>query len=379
MRSDRSLSFVVLAAVTSLAAPTAPAAEGRTPVYLAGTVITTPGNYYVTREISGGGNTPAITIGTGGSMNGVDLDLNGFTISNYGGTAIKVASGAQPVVIRNGTISGGDLGIDAFGNTAQLVIEDVKIFGIVVAGIHLGDVAQAAIRRVLVSNVPWGQCITWAGAGRKHGTIEDSLFQDCNTGIVVTADCSSVAVVNNRIDRTYGTTGTYAGDGIVLNSCSSALVSGNILGAGDSEGILVIASRGVRLVDNVVTGFGSDGIHLDALTTDSLVLNNVSTGNGFSLFTPGSGLFVQGQRNKLEGNVLNANRRAGLLFHEPETGQPCGNVFGKNMARGNLGVALPPCNGSPALFPPDSCNAALSCSQTNDSYGENLIPGPPTF
>jgi parallel beta-helix repeat protein len=356
------------------------AGEGRTPVYLPGTVITAPGTYVLTRDIAGNGSSPAITIGTGGSVNGVDLDLNGFTVScPFGGTAIQVLSDASPVKIRNGTIFGGDLGIDAPAFNPQLVIEDMKIYGIAVAGIHLANTAQLAVRRVHLSFVPQGQCITWSGAGHKHGTIEDSVFQDCNTGIVITADCGSVAVVNNRFDRTNGSAGTYAGDAIVLNSCSSALVSGNTLSVGSSEGISVIDSRGVKLVDNTVMDFGADGIHLDATTTDCLVANNISSGNGAFIFTPGSGLLVQGQRNKIEGNVLNGNKTAGLLFFEPETGQPCGNVFGKNVARGNQGLGLPACNGTPALFPPDSCNTAVTCAQTNDSYGENLIPGPALF
>ena len=63
----------------------AQAAEGRTPIWLPGTVINADGRYVVTRNIVGAG-LPAIEIQTPATR--VELDLNGFAIDGSAGMAM---------------------------------------------------------------------------------------------------------------------------------------------------------------------------------------------------------------------------------------------------------------------------------------------------
>jgi len=72
-KCQRSIPWVLAALIVVPAI----AAEGRTPVYLAGTVIAADGRYILTRDISASGaGTPVIMI----QAPNVDLDLNGLTI-----------------------------------------------------------------------------------------------------------------------------------------------------------------------------------------------------------------------------------------------------------------------------------------------------------
>jgi hypothetical protein len=147
------LSFGVLTAA-------AYAAEGRIPVWAPGTVIGADGKYVVTRNIVGAGGA-VITIGAPN----VDLDLNGFTLSGVAGSAvISVLPGTDHVTIRNGTLAGGAIGVDAPGATRKVDIEGLKIHDVGGAGIHLGDVEGLA-RRPRLAHAPASRTITWA-AGR---------------------------------------------------------------------------------------------------------------------------------------------------------------------------------------------------------------------
>ena len=159
------------------------------------------------------------------------------------------------------------------------------------------------------------------------------------------------AVLHNRID--------VAGVGIELMSDGS-LISENTVRSLGSDGIVLRQGRGNKFFDNVVNGCSGNGINLMPPSGNSLLLNNVATGNG------GHGLWVQAPFNLVERNTLNGNTGCGLFFTAPLS------TFGRNMARGNGGVACGPCG---ALFPPESCAAAAG----NSSFGDNLIPGPPVF
>jgi parallel beta-helix repeat protein len=355
------------------------AAEGRTPVFAPGTFLGADGKYIVTRNLAGGAGA-VITIGGPN----VDLDLNGFVLTGGGAPVISVAGGVDHVTIHNGVLSGGTVGIDVPGPTRKVDIEDVKIHGTTAAqGIHLGDVEGAALRRNEITDTP-SEGIAWdGGAFVKHGTIENNLLRRTSAAIVITSNCSSIAVVNNRIEEPgTGAGGAFPGNGIVLAACGASLVSENTVEHASVDGIRIVASKGNKLLDNVVRACGGNGIFIDPGSTDTLVLNNVASGNGTAgLPSGGSGLMVAGTQNLIERNLLNTNSGFGLQFCAP--GASCSNTFGRNMARGNTGAVVGPCGpcgGVPALFPPNSCNiAGCPAATPNSTFGDNLIPGPPIF
>jgi parallel beta-helix repeat protein len=353
------------------------AAEGRTPVFLPGTLLGVDGKYIVTRNLVGGAGA-VITIGAPN----VDLDLNGFLLTGAGGPVISVLAGVDHVTIRNGVLAGGSIGIDFPGGPAarKIDIEDVKIHNPATQGIHLGNVEGAALRRNEITDTG-SEGIAWDGPVIvKHGTIENNLLRRTNAGIVVN-NCSSVGILNNRLeDPGTGAGGAFPGNGIVLASCQASLVSENTVERARADGIKLLNSKGNKLFDNVVRSSAGNGIYIDVGSSDILILNNVASGNGTgALPTGGEGLLVEGTQNLIERNELNSNAGFGLRFCL--AGASCANTFGRNMARGNGGAALAPCGacgGVPALFPPQSCNIA-GCAVPNSTYGDNLIPGPPIF
>lgn len=372
----RKLVRLSIVCILPLAVGAALAAEGRTPVFAPGTFLGADGKYIVTRNLAGGAGA-VITIGAPN----VDLDLNGFLLTGGGAPVIAVMGGVDHVVIRNGILSGGTIGIDVAGPTRKVDIEDVKIHDPSVQGIHLGDVEGAALRRNEITNTP-SEGIAWDGpAFVKHGSIESNLLRRTAAAIVVTNNCSSVAILNNRIEEPMNAGGAFPGNGIVVAGCGATLISENTIERAAADGIRVVASKGNKLFDNVIRACAGNGINIDPGSNDTLVLNNVASGNGTgALPTGGSGLMVAGTQNLIERNLLNGNAGFGLQFCIP--GGSCNNTFGRNMARGNGGGVVGPCGacaGAPALFPPNSCNVGCPAATPNSTFGDNLIPGPPIF
>jgi len=355
------------------------AAEGRTPVFVPGSFLGTDGKYIVTRNLAAGAGS-VITIGAPN----VDLDLNGFVLTGGGAPVIAVAPGADHISIHDGVLVGGTIGIDVPGFARKVDIEDVKIHDITASqGIHLGAVEGAALRRNEITDTP-SEGIAWDGPGAvKHGTIEGNLLRRTSAGIVVSNNCSSVAILNNRLeDPGTGAGGAFPGFGIVLASCGASLVSENTVERARVDGIFLVGSKGNKVFDNVVTSSGGNGVHVNAGSTDTLILNNVASGNGTGgLASGGDGLMIEGAQNVAERNLLNTNAGIGLHYCGPAA---CANTLGRNTARGNTGAVFPPFCGACAAFGagafgPNSCNTAAACAVPNSSYGDNLIPGPPIF
>jgi parallel beta-helix repeat protein len=360
MRRFVPVGLAVACALTTVP-PTTPltsAAEGRTPIF-APTTITADGKYIVTRNI-GPAPTALITV----LSTNVDIDLNGFVLDNGPTPApvisIALAGGVEQITVRNGSLKGGSAGIDASVPATKAVFEDLKIQGPGGSGIHLLDPSSFAIRRNLVT-ASLGIGILIDGAATAHsGTIEGNVVRDAAGGILV-FNGSSVALLGNRVEGG-------AGNGIALVSGDGCLLSENTIERVTGTGIDLSNSIGNKLYDNVVREAKFHGIHLDPASNDNLVVMNSATDGGFGL-PGGHGLFVEGRQNQIDRNILNSNSGFGLRFAAPSAS----NTFGRNMARGNLGLAAGPC--ASGLFPPNSCNDGA----VNSTFGDNLIPGPPVF
>ncbi len=373
--------FVLFVAV--LAVLPAFADEGRIPISRPGTVIGANGKYVVTRPLSGGGG-PIVTVGAPN----VDIDLNGMVLTNLGAAfpIISIGAGADNVTIRNGTLSSGSVGIEALGPTRKVDIEDVRIQDMVTGagqGIHLGDVQEAAVRRVEITNTT-SEGILWNGPTIQIGSIESNLVRRTGSGIIITPNGGyNLAVLHNQIaDAVPFGAGAFPGYGIVLSSCFGSLVSENIVTVARQDGILLTLSRGNKVYNNTVSFCYGNGIHLGQIANGNLVLDNNSHSNGIAqLPIGGSGLMVEGSENMIQGNALNSNLGFGLQFCTVNTS--CNNTFGRNTARNNQALVAGPCGacaGTPALFPPNSCNVFCGGGGfLNSTFGDNLIPGPPVF
>lgn len=342
------------------AALPAVAHDGMVPVF-GPTFIGASGKYHLTANITAPG--PVITIGPGATD--VDLDLNGFTITETtGGSPVIDIPGPGPghLVIHNGTLTGGSSAIEIpagfAGALSKVVLEELKVHDVVgPIAIHLGEVASAVIRKCEIASGG----ILWDGVvPSKSGTIEDNVIRAAGGGIFVTG-CASLAIVSNRLQ------GIGMVDGIALSSCTGSLVAENTISGAAGDGIFLRGCKTMKLFDNVVTGAGCSGIHLDPGTLDTLVWKNNLSANGFAPIPPcglpaGDGILVEADRTHVEGNTVNGNARMGIHFSgpgsvPPNPGASCFNSFGLNSTVGNLGPVAPCVSGPAAPVPPDTCFA----------------------
>jgi hypothetical protein len=331
------------------------AAEGRIPLFAPGP-ITASGKYVLTRDIAGNGMEGAIAV----HASQVEIDLNGFTISNNNGEdCIQLLNTGARLVVRNGNLRNCHSAVWA-PDGIQVVVEDVTV-RTVGNSINVHEVDTIAIRRVTVESTGLGDAIGIYSPGINHrAVIEDCTVRSAGgTGIAFNGGTARIR--NNRVTSA-------GGGGIRVFGAEGSEVSGNLVVGVTGAGIELAATHGSAIHGNVVRLATGHGIWLAADTTKNLVRDNVATSNGPGF---GHGLFVQGTSNKVEGNALNDNGGAGLLFDF----SGCRNTFGRNMAEGNAGGDVSGCT---ALFPPDSCDQC-NAGPANKSFGDNLIPGPPVF
>ena len=133
--------------------PAVGGADGRIPIAGGTSTVTInqPGSYVLTGNIAVSGGSNAVAI----NASNVTLDLNGFRISQStanGGNPIAITlGGATNVVIRNGSTSGGGVGIGMSNNIVGVLIEDLDVYNAKILGIGLATgVVGCVIRRCRV-------------------------------------------------------------------------------------------------------------------------------------------------------------------------------------------------------------------------------------
>ena len=224
-------------------------------------IITNPGSYIVTQNVTGVAGTYGIVLVVGD----VTLDLNGFVIAGVPGSldGILVFGNHQNVNIRNGSVRdwGGD-GVDALG------CRNARMTDILSAG-NGGDGIRAQQGSVIEKCAANSNGLS--GITARNGTIvRDSVASFNNQqGIDVTngclvADCSIYA---------NGANGIRAGQGcqIVGNICTT---NGSSI-AGSRSGI-VIFGAGSLIKNNLVTG-SNRGIEVNG--TKNIVVENAAALN----------------------------------------------------------------------------------------------------
>jgi hypothetical protein len=365
-KSRRIVSTMLVVCALAAALPMF-AAEGRIPVF-APSVLGVDGKYIVTRNIVGTGAAPVIEI----TSPNVDLDLNGFTLTEpAGGFAVVLVSAPSEVRIHNGTLIRGSASVDTSAAVGRkLILEDLRsqdAAGGAPGALHAMGVDNVVIRRCVVVSAPAMTGITVDGPGVHSGTIEKNVIRGTNAGITV-LNASAMSIVENAIE---GTTVGGSGFGISLMGAGNIIALNTIQDA-DGNGIdMRPPSRGNKLYNNTIFSAGGNGINMivgpGLPNSNHLILDNVVTSS------TGNGLWIAGAQNKVENNVLNENGGCGLVFSGATA---VGNTFGRNMARANVGGAGCPLAACPPLFAPNSCDAG---GAGNDTYGDNLIPGPPVF
>lgn len=272
--------------------------EPRIPITALPYTINTPGSYYLTQNLTIASAANGITI----SAADVVLDLNGFTLdgANLGGKGI-LATGAGTTV-RNGTVTRWT----GYGFDTQYgaLLEDVHAIdnqiGIVVRGTVRGCTAAAN---------------TFDGVQARYSTVSDCFAQDNGTGFsLVDSSLTGCSALTNQ-------TGIYAEEGSVVTNCTAEFNFTGISVGGPSK------DRGATVVrNNAVLSSGADGIAVSGW--NSVIADNAVSNSGRT--QQASGMYVTGQRNRIEGNHVNDTNGYGILV----TGGT-GNLVVRNWADAN--------------------------------------------
>ena len=254
---SRSLRFLFVFAIASVLALPAWGAEGRTPVWVPGTILGVDGAYIVTRDIVGGAG-PIIDI----AAPRVTLDLNGFTLDNTGAgiAAIIISGPVVEVTIRNGTIVGGTESIFRLPGPPgrSVIIEDIRSEDAVADAIRLEDVRNVEIRRVNVLDAGGHAIAVVGGLVFKNGHIEENSinFTGIGDGIFVERS-SAMSIRHNRIE-------VPSGSGIHVRDAIACLIGENQISDADGEGIYLEFARGCKVFNNVINRGETNGILVDA-------------------------------------------------------------------------------------------------------------------
>jgi len=373
MRRHYAIISAGFALLMVLAALPTPAAEGRIPIWQPTQIAPGgEGKYVLTRDVVATAAQPVVIDVLPGTV-AVDIDLNGFTI--YGMANAIQAIGVDSLTVRNGTIMGSNAdGIHA-EECRKVVVEDVKIQNTEGRGITLLNVQNFAVRRNIVV-VAGNEAIyvdgTWIDPFvLADGVIEDNLLREAARGVTLYYG-SSVAIRNNRIERMFG-------DGVFVSpgpnnadtGCVACLIVENTIQESEANGMWLSYFEGGKVYNNAVTRCFAEGIFVDFLSRDNLLLDNVVTRSG------SNGMIIQSDFNHVERNVLNENGMAGQGFGLYFFQGAVGNTYRGNTAQGNVGPAAA-CPGFPATF--DFCDGSGGANTSPFAAmglaGDNLMPGP---
>jgi hypothetical protein len=343
---NQAVRFGVILAL--LAASPIRAGEGRIPVWEPGT-IDEPGHYFVTRDIAAT-DKDAIII----EADGVVLDLAGRTVSVPDGSpfvGIRVElSGAHSaqygVVIRNGRVGGGKIGIYVPRILPSLRIERVEVAGTTSHGISVifDDASEGIIGDVPIVSLDASHLHDIGGDGLMLAdprpsplcaiTVSGNVIVGIGGDGIEIDDCPDGTIKDNTIEQFGQVTASAAGIRLVGGATAAQpVVNFNVIagGGGQASGIVVTSAQPVvdfLFAHNTISSNGGDGIQIQG--GQGRILENSVTGNG------GDGLHCAGgDRLFIDGNYVSANDGYGLIFDESND-----HAFRDNFLRGNAFGAL---------------------------------------
>ena len=277
-------------------------------------IISAPGSYYLTGNLTGEANKHGISI----QANDVSLDLNGFALINAGDNGrigVNVPVNQTSFGIRNGSVrgwtGGGVQAANAVTSAEKLRAADNGGAGLSVGngslikdcvasgnhtGFFLADRSQAS------------NCISTVNLGVGFDGSSYVNLLDCTASrngghAIVVAGSSSV--IRCSATRSAGSNGITAGPGCTITDCTA---SNN-----GAQGIQAAAGSTIR---NCTTqGNVSNGIYCPE--PNCYVVGNTCDSNYFGIATAGG---------RIEGNSCTSNQQ----------GFVCGGLVIRNSARGNV-------------------------------------------
>ncbi len=345
------------------------AADGRIPIY-EDTVISEPGSYYLTEDISG---MPAIQIDT----TDVTVDLNGHVVN---GDILIDASMSWIVNVRvtNGKIVGN---LDATNGGLNYRFDNLQVMGEI---IYNGGM-QIAIHDCIAYGINISGCMN----GKVYNCTSQSSPFD---GIVMTG-CTSVQVTYNTVmdnwsgsginasqcwgcDISNNTVSSNAYNGLMMGMSYNCKVTDNVFVGNFNSGISIFDSYSTKISGNTITnhsdmaeGYGIkmencesieitennisesqlDGIYMMGSSYSTIARNAVSRNNGSGI------ALLASNYNAIDWNTSLGNLTDGFLF-DPVT---IGNIYGNNRSQANAGTNYNDMSGG-GNFP--VCYDGLTCA-----------------
>ncbi len=250
--------------------------EPGTPISSLPFTISTPGYYYLTRNLDGIIGSNGITI----ESNNVTLDLKGFQLTGpfEGGSAdddgVEV-TGASGITIRNGTISSwhgsGILFSSPLGSIGS-TFYDLHLSYNFQHGMRTGD--RAIIHDVTATNNGLTGISTSRNAVIERCIISDN--QDDGIRAPSNATITDCSVVNN------------AGDGIQAGQGS--IVRGNTVSNSGGDGVQVSSASVVEQNTLLINGQLVLGAGVNATGSFNRIVNNLAAINDYGFAVAGSAL-----------------------------------------------------------------------------------------
>lgn len=272
--------------------------EPRTPISSAPFIISTPGSYYLTTNITSSTG-DAIDI----AASGVTLDLNGFTISSTldpaNGIAIGFNTGVSDVAVLNGHIvsgvtnnaaggyGGGGFGYGIYGPA----VFNVRVTGVSVVGCRYDGIN---LNPSVASSTTVESCTvrTVGGYGIVADAVTHSIAYQCANyaifAIETASDCYGNSTGSHGVDTAtanncYGISGAN-GDGVTASSavnCYGSSVNG--------RGVVAITAMNCYGYSSNNTGLyaGATGIGCYGFSVSGTGLNAYIANSCYGIGTPG--------------------------------------------------------------------------------------------
>jgi parallel beta-helix repeat protein len=293
--------------------------EPRTPISSTPIIITSPGSYYLTTNLTVVGfNVNGITI----NSDDVTLDLGGFVITGDGSlnnSGVQVSTPHFNICVRNGTIRniGGGAGVYA-AKASNSRFEQLMLYANGEDGINAGTGARVI------------GCVAQANGVTGIELGQGSVARDCvsqlngigfSTGIAcVVADCSAVSNSFGGLtcgygNRLQGCTAAYNNNYPGITTTNGCTISGCSVYGNPSGGI--VAGRGCIITDCSVFNNSGNGIQAN----NSLVRDCNVSENYIGIYVAGS---------TVSGCTVQKNRTDGISVQKGDYYTPGCLIIGNN-------------------------------------------------
>jgi hypothetical protein len=291
------------------------------------TTLNNPGSYLLANSPLVPPGTPVVIDIT---ADDVTLDLNGETITEPGSLGVLIHVTGRNVVVRNGRLVGGAIGVHSLGSNASMQAQFIHALDQAEAGIKIQNAAVAEVtgcrieRYNLLGTPSGGGILTLSTLVSR---IASNTLLDGRVSAIF-ANASSSHVHHNIVDRMES-----PGDGVVVSTSTALVVNNSVKSLKDGVGILINADPAL-VKENDVRSVSKVGISLSG--DGGRVAQNVVTSVGVGGSLSGDGILVSGSYNLVEDNLSEKNLGCGLVFQS----FALGNGYRDNMLRNNAGSCV---------------------------------------